>query len=227
MLDVLAFGAHPDDVEFGCGGIIAKLTAEKKRVAIVNLTLGDKGTNGTPAIRKKEAKAAAQVLGAECYFLDFKDCEVIDTYEGRLTLTQVIRKLRPKLVLAPSESSAQNHPDHSACAKMVRFASRYARFAKLLPDLAPHFVQGVLHYSVPGLGEVDFLVDISKHVSVWKEAMLCHKSQMKTFDYLNWQLRAASQKGGLFGVEYAQGLTKQNPVVVDDILNVAQGIREI
>src|ERR1700722_3553530 len=101
MVDILAFGAHPDDIEFGCGGILAKAVGRGHTVLFVDLTSGEKGSNGTPAIREKEAREAARLVGAERLFLGFVDCEIVDTYEGRLKLVQVLREYKPRLVLAP------------------------------------------------------------------------------------------------------------------------------
>lgn len=227
MIDILVFGAHPDDIEFACGGILAKMAAQKKSLVLVDLTLGDKGTNGTPELRRKESEAAANMLGAKRLFLDFKDCEVFDSYAGRLQLVRVIREYKPKLVLAPLWKGEQNHPDHIACGRMARFACRYARFANILPELPIHWVEGILHYPGPNLEPYDFIVDVSDHVETWKRLMGCHTSQMKTFDYVSWNLRLASKHGVFIGADYAQTLVKGTPVVVDDILTVAKGIREI
>lgn len=227
MIDVLAFGAHPDDIEFGCGGILAKMHLQKKSIALVDLTSGDKGTKGDPELRREEGRAAAKLIGAERIFLDFKDCEIIDSYEGRLELVKIIRHFKPKLILGPPWKGDQNHPDHTACGQMLRYAARYARFSKILPDLAPHKIDGILHYAHPCHDEVDFLVDVSPVVEIWKAMMLCHRSQMQTYPYSDWCLRYASKQGILLGVEYAQGLLKGNPIIIDDPMTVSRGIREI
>ncbi|SCA64141.1 hypothetical protein SCG7086_CF_00050 [Chlamydiales bacterium SCGC AG-110-P3] len=101
MVDILAIGAHPDDIEFGCGGIIAHQAALGYSIVMVDLTLGQKGTNGTPEQRRQEGINAAEVIGAKRLFLDFEDCQVYDTYEGRLKIVEVIRTYKPRLVLAP------------------------------------------------------------------------------------------------------------------------------
>ncbi len=226
MVDVLAFGAHPDDIEFGCGGILAKLAKQNKSIVMVDLTLGDKGTNGTPEIRRLEGEKAAQLIGAKRIYLDFKDCEVFDTYPARLELVKVIREYRPKLVLAPMWKGEQNHPDHLACGVMARYACRYARFSKILPEIPVHTPEGILHYFSRQLS-YDFLVDISDHYEVWKQMMLCHASQMKTFEYSEWSMRVSSQLGVLIGKKYAQGLIKGNPVEVDDVMAIAKGTRDL
>lgn len=227
MVDILAFGAHPDDVEFGCGGILAKAAAEGQSVVIVDLTLGQKATNGNPQLRKAEGEAAAAVIGAKRLYLDFIDCEVFDTYEGRLKLVKVIREYQPKLVLAPVWSGERNHPDHLACGLMARYACRYARFAKILPELPIHRVNGILHYLPHGGREADFLVDVSAHVEAWKRMMEAHRSQMLTLPYSDKALKNAANYGAMIDRPYAQGLLTGNPIVVDDILSVSRGTQEI
>jgi N-acetylglucosamine malate deacetylase 1 len=227
MADILALGPHPDDVEFWCGGILAKAAAQGHSIVIIDLTLGEKATNGNPQIRKAEGEAAAAVIGAKRYFLDFKDGELFDTYEGRLKLVKVIREHRPRLILAPVWSGQQNHPDHLACGLMARYACRYARFAKILPEIPIHKPDGILHYLPFGGKEADFLIDVSPNVDVWKQMMEAHRSQMQTQPYAEKALKNAAQYGVLIDRPYAQGLLKGNPVVIDDLLTISSGTVEI
>lgn len=227
MTDILVFGAHPDDIEFGCGGILTKMAAQGKSIVMVDLTLGEKGTQGTPELRKEESLAAARVIGAERVFLNFKDCEVVDSYLGRLELVKVIRQYRPKLVLAPFWKGEQTHPDHLACGLLARYACRYARFAKILPELPIHTPEGILHYLYPFTAEADFIVDVTPYLETWKQMMSSHASQHRTHDYSEWNMRVASQWGLMIGKPYAQALVKGNPVVIDDIMLIAKGTREI
>ena len=227
MVDILAFGAHPDDIEFACGGILASMAAKGQSITMVDLTLGEKGTNGTPEIRKNESEKAAAIIGAKRLFLGLIDCEVFDTYENRLKLIEVIRQEKPKLVIAPMWKGESNHPDHLVCGTMARYACRLARFANILPNQPIHFVQGILHYPPPVYGSPDFIVDVTPHVETWKKMMESHESQMKTLNYSDWNMRLASKLGVLIGTDYAQGLVKGNPVVVDDLMHIAQGTREL
>jgi bacillithiol biosynthesis deacetylase BshB1 len=226
-VDILAFGAHPDDIEFGCGAILAQCAARGSKIAMVDLTLGDKGSQGTPEERRQEALRSAQLIGAERLFLNFRDCQVIDTYEGRLELVRMIRHFKPKLVLAPIWQGEVNHPDHFACGTMARYACRYARFKQILPELPIHTPQGILHYAHPIQKNPDFLIDVCDAVERWKEMILCHASQLKNRPYLQRCLTAAAHWGSLIGVEYAQPLVKGNPIVIKDPLSIAQGTIEI
>jgi len=224
-IDIMAIGAHPDDIEFGCGGILAKMTALGKSVIFVDLTVGEKGTNGTPEERRQEGINASRVIGAERIYLDFPDCEVFDTYEGRLKLTRVIREYRPRLILAPFWKGEMNHPDHLATGLMTRYAYRYARLKKILPELPPHQPDGILHYLYPTLEEVDFLIDVSDYMETWKKMMACHKSQHLTFDFTNWNLLHAARLGTLMHRPFAQGLVKGTPVIVDDLMTISKSVR--
>lgn len=227
MTDILAFGAHPDDIEFGCGAILAKMAAQGKKIVMVDLTLGDKASNGTPELRRQEGLAAAKLIGAERVYLDFKDCEVIDNYENRLKLVAVLRKYKPKLVLAPLWKGEMNHPDHLACGAMARYACRYARYKNLLPELPAHKVDGILHYLYPFHAIPDFLVDVSEHVEIWNKMLECHQTQMQTLSYSNWNLRIAHALGVAVEGQYAQGLVKGNPIIIDDIMELSNQIREL
>lgn len=227
MIDILAIGAHPDDTEFGCGGIIASQAARGHSIVIVDLTHGEKGTNGTPEERRAEGLAAAAVVGAKRVVLDFPDCQVMDTYEGRLKLVRVIREFKPRLVLAPNYEGWQTHPDHTACGAMARFACRYSRFANILPELPIHRPAGILHY-IPRMDKhPTFIIDVSDHIETWKKMMEAHASQLRTFPYSDWVLKHAASLGTLIGRPYAQGLYAGNPVVVDDLLGVAASTREL
>jgi N-acetylglucosamine malate deacetylase 1 len=227
MTDILAFGTHPDDIEFGCGGILAKASSQGHSILLVDLTSGEKSSSGNSEIRQQEGRHAAQLIGANRLYLDFVDSEIFDSYEGRLKLVKILREYKPRLVLAPVWQEMQNHPDHVATALMVRYACRYARFSKILPELAPHRVDGVLHYLPQVGGNADFIIDISDHFDTWKQMMESHQSQMKTYPYAEWMIKNAAQLGGLIGKNYAQGLLAANPIEIEDVMTLRYGIREI
>lgn len=225
MVDLLVFGAHPDDIELSCGGLLCKVVSEGKSVALCDLTIGEKGTAGNPEIRRAESMAAAELLGCPRTILNFPDCGVIDSYAGRLELVKVIRYYKPTLILAPRWSGEMTHPDHLGCGVMARYASRYARFVKILPELAIHRPSGILH--TPTSGEMpDFLIDISAYIDQWRALINCHASQVAALPYLDRAVTNAHNLGRMMGVNYAQGLTKGNPVVVNDLFAVARGTLE-
>src|SRR5580692_1196657 len=125
---LLAFGAHPDDIEFGCGGIIARETLAGRAAHFVICSRGESATHGTPAERTAEATKSAALLGATVEFVELDgDAELEAKPAHALKLAAVIRRIRPGIVLAPSLVENQ-HPDHPRLGRIVRDASRLARY---------------------------------------------------------------------------------------------------
>lgn len=227
MVDIMAFGAHPDDIEFGCGGLLCRQSVLGQSIVMVDLTLGQKGTNGTPEQRRDEGLAAAERIGATREVLNFQDCEVQDTPDARLDVVRAIRTHQPKLLLAQNWKSPIQHPDHVAAGRIVQAAARLARFKNILPNLPIHHVEGILYYPGPMCEQTGFLIDISDYVEQWKELILAHKSQHLTYNYLNRCLAGAARWGAMMGTEYAQNLIAHNPVVVNNVMQVAKGTIEL
>src|SRR5262249_7224835 len=124
-VDVLAVGAHPDDVELGCGATVATLVAKGRSVGILDLTRGEMGTRGTPELRAGEAAEAARILGAAFReTLDLRDGGLRTDREAELQVIDVIRRSRPKLILSMPPS--ERHPDHARASRLVTDASFYA-----------------------------------------------------------------------------------------------------
>jgi bacillithiol biosynthesis deacetylase BshB1 len=135
MADVLAIGAHPDDVELTMGGLLLRLRDAGRSVAILDLTRGEGGTRGTPEIRAREAAAAAALLGAEeRLVLDHGDGTLAATEAVRRSVVDAVRRLRPSLVLAPH--GADLHPDHAAAGEAVRSVRYVCGMTKWFPG--PH-----------------------------------------------------------------------------------------
>lgn len=226
-VDILAFGAHPDDIEFGCGGILAKAVTAGYRVALCDLTAGECASHGSTKERRREALAAATLLNAERICLDLDDCSLYDTSKHRERLVEVIRLTRPHLILAPCWEGTRHHPDHLATGLLARTACRLARFPSLLPKLPPHRVQGILHYLSLVEGKADFISDISSEVETWKQLICCHESQLQTLPYLDWCLKNAAYWGMQIGTQYGQPLIKSNPICIEDPMAIARGTVEL
>jgi bacillithiol biosynthesis deacetylase BshB1 len=127
-LDALAIGAHPDDVELGCGATVAQLAAAGRKVGIVHLTRGEAGTRGTPQQRQAEAERAAEALGAaELAFLDCGDAALRTGEPEEDALIALLRRWRPELVLGPTP--VDRHPDHGRAHQLVAAACFYAGLA--------------------------------------------------------------------------------------------------
>jgi bacillithiol biosynthesis deacetylase BshB1 len=176
MVDVLAFGAHPDDVELCCGGLLLELKERGYRFAIVDLTAGERGSRGDRDTRAREAKAATELMGAsgrEC--LGLPDTRVEATPGAVRLAVEAIRKWRPRLVLGHDAGDA--HPDHAACAAIVKRAVFSAALANYEADGEPHRVARTARYSRHNWFVPSFVVDISDVVEKKLEAIRCYASQ--------------------------------------------------
>ncbi len=230
---LLAFGAHPDDIEFGAGGIIAKETRAGRPVHFVVCSRGEAGTHGTPAIRIREAKAAAKILGATVEFLELDgDAHLELRVSHAFALAAIIRRVQPGIVLAPTVEPNQ-HPDHWRLGTLVRDATRLARYGgvKQLRKLRSHAIGQLFFYALsPGsepTGGQPILIDISASslVDTWTAAMQAHVSQMKTRNYVELQLARARLRGLDAGVTHAQALWPNDPLLFDSLTPLTRGAR--
>src|SRR5579885_3664099 len=148
---LLAFGAHPDDIEFGCGGVIANEAQTNHRpIHLVICSEGEAGSAGKPKQRRAEAKNAAAILEATHEFLKLDgDAHLEIRAAHAIKITSIIRKIRPGVILAPSTVENQ-HPDHAKLGKLVRDACRLARFGGLkeLRLQKPHAIEQLFYYAV-------------------------------------------------------------------------------
>jgi len=165
-VDVLAIGAHPDDVELGCGGTLAVLAAAGRRIGILHLTSGEAGTRGTPEARRLEAERAAEALGAaELAFLDCGDGGLRTGPAQEDELIAALRRFRPELVLGPTPSD--RHPDHGRAHRLVADACFYAGLARR-GEGEPHRPAAVYSYMQHDPFEPSFVVDVT---SGWEHKM--------------------------------------------------------
>lgn len=230
---LLVFGAHPDDIEFGCGALIASETKAGRTAHLVVCSRGEAGTNGTPAQRTAEAKAAAAILGATLEFIDLGgDAHFEVTVARTIALARIIRRIRPAVVIAPTLVENQ-HPDHARLGQMVRDATRLARFGGLreLRSLPAHAVTQLYYYAISPDAEprdiTPVLIDTSELTVVqrWTEAMQAHASQMKTRDYVELQLMRGHLLGLRAGVDCAVALFPSAPLLVQSLAQVERGAR--
>ena len=229
---MLAVGAHPDDVEFGCGGILLGEVARGAVVSLLVCSCGESGTNGTPAERAQEARAAAGLLGAELRFLDFGgDAHMEPSRVHALALARHVRVFRPDVLLAPTPTPDQ-HPDHAVVGALCRDAARLARYGGVaeLFDLPAHAVGGVYGYAVtpgaePPAGVTAVRVDVSGQFARWVQLMECHRTQLRTRRYVDLQTARARLLGLESGVEYAQALFPSDPWLVSSLSELPQAVR--
>jgi bacillithiol biosynthesis deacetylase BshB1 len=229
VTQILAIGAHPDDVEFGCAAILIKEIKKGNRVKLLVLSRGEAGTGGTPELREQESREAARMMGAEIEFLDFGgDCRIESTIENRFRIAAEIRKLRPSIVLAPNISENQ-HPDHAAAGKLVRDACRLARYGGVdaLKPAPVHKIDSLYFYNITQhIGALpDIMIDISDVAGEWEAVMRCHGSQTAQKNYIDLQKTGARLLGLTIGVEFAAGLFTNDPVRVDHLSDIALSSR--
>jgi len=168
-LDVLAIGAHPDDVELACGGTLALLAGQERRVGILHLTRGERGTRGTAAEREDEAWRAATALGAvELAFLDCGDGSLRTGEAEENALIGVLRTFRPDLVLGPTPHD--RHPDHGRAHRLVEAACFYAGLTNRAPERgAPFRPAATFSYMQHDPFDPSFIVEIS--AKAWEAKM--------------------------------------------------------
>ncbi|HSH39293.1 MAG TPA: PIG-L family deacetylase, partial [Chthoniobacterales bacterium] len=182
--------------------------------------------------REAEARAAAQLLGAQIEFLDLGgDCRIDASSTNALKIARQIRATMPNVLLAPV-SSPNQHPDHAAVGAMCRDAARLARYGGIteLRELKRHAVEQCFGYAVtpgaePPSGRVKIRVDISTHFARWIELMECHRTQLRTRRYIDLQTARARLLGVEAGVEHAQALFPTDDFLVRSLTQVPQSVR--
>jgi len=229
-VDILAIGAHPDDVELGCGGTLAKLISEGKKVAIVDLTQGELGTRGTNVTRAQEAASASEILGISAREnLKMKDGFILNSEEYQIQIVKMIRKYQPEIVLANAVDD--RHPDHAKAAKLVSDACFLSGLVKIETEFdGEHQKQWrpkqVFHYIQWKNITPDFVIDISNFMEKKIEACLAYKTQfydpnsnepmtpIATKDFLESLTYRAQDLGRLSGVEFAEGFTTEKLLAI-------------
>ena len=224
-LDILAFGAHADDVEIGMGGTIAKLVSEGKQIGICDLTNADLSSNGTVALRRQEADRSAEILGvAYRTSLGFPDRGLYMHEEYINKIADVIRTYKPKLVFAPYFED--RHPDHGNCARLVEEAVFSAGIKKYQTKQAnqPHKADRMYFYMINGFHRPDFAVDISPFIEKKLSALRAYESQFvrsdDSFDtpLVNGYIETVEARERMFGkqagVTYAEGFKTKMPILL-------------
>jgi bacillithiol biosynthesis deacetylase BshB1 len=233
-LDLLAIAPHRDDAELNCGGTLLVAKAQGYRTGVLDLTRGEMGTRGSAALRGAEAERAASVLGlAVRENLELPDAGITNTPETRLTLARAIKKLRPKVVIAPAPRG--RHPDHTVAAQLVRDACFIAGLAKADPATPPFRPTKVIH-SITYREDSDkptFVVDISAVFEQKLDAIKCYGSQFDTavsagevfsngeplYDIIRHH---AAHYGSLIRARYGEPFWTSETVLINDV--VAMGV---
>ena len=236
-VEILAVGAHPDDVELGCGGTLALLARGGRSVGILDLTRGEAGTRGTPEMRAAEAAESARILGARFRDgLDLGDGNLRTDRAAELEVIDVIRRRRPRLVFAPLPND--RHPDHVRAGRLVADAAFYAGLRSLETGRAPHRPQQVVFFPSTFLAEPTFLVDVTAALETKLAAVKAFRSQFfdpaskepETFisspEFLEGVTARARSFGRLANVGAAEGFVSPRPPLLADPLAAFDGFEK-
>jgi bacillithiol biosynthesis deacetylase BshB1 len=235
-LDILAFGAHPDDTELGCGGTLIKHINAGKKVGVVDLTEGQLGSRGSIATRYEEAEKAASIIGLSVREnLGMQDGWFRNDSESQHKIIQMIRKYRPEIVLANAISD--RHPDHGRASKLVAESCFYSGLIKVetfddslkqeawRPKAIYHYIQD---YHI----EPDFVIDVSEHWEKKIEAILAFSSQfynpssteqetpISSKSFLDFLVARARSIGRPINAEYGEGFTSTRYIGVEDLFDL-------
>jgi bacillithiol biosynthesis deacetylase BshB1 len=235
-LDILAFGAHPDDTELGCGGTLIKHVKSGKKVGVVDLTEGQLGSRGSIAQRYKEAEKAMKITGLSIREnLGMEDGWFRNDVESQHKIIEMIRKYQPEIVLANAISD--RHPDHGRAASLVAEACFYSGLVKIetvyngkkqeawRPKALYHYIQD---YHI----EPDFVIDVSAHWDQKIEAIMAFSSQffnpnskeketpISSKSFLDFLGARARNIGRPIGAEYGEGFTSTRYLGVEDLFDL-------
>jgi bacillithiol biosynthesis deacetylase BshB1 len=235
-LDVLAIGAHPDDIELSCGGTIAKLKKQGKRVGIADLTEGELGTRGSRKLRAEEARNASRILGVDLRLnLHIPDGNIELSPENRLKVIEIIRTYQPQILLIPHW--LERHPDHEHAHRLCREAWFYAGLEKIVSIVdgtaqEPFRPRGYFHYMQTYEFSPSFIVDISDEYEQRMESVAAFASQihnpestdretfLSTPEFLKMLQTRFEYYGDRIGRKYGEPFYSVNPVGVSDLFHV-------
>lgn len=231
-LDIIFTAPHPDDLEIGCGGTIAKLVRQGHRVGIIHMTNGEPTPHGTVENRMKEMRAAADVLGATvCEMIDLPNRVLMDGPEARFALASVIRKYRPRILVGIAGRTVAASPDHfqaQLITEAVRFYSQLTKWDDRFAGTQPHSVDHLIYRPIPRSAEIphfqaQFVVDISETFEQKLAAVSCYKSQFPSerLERLHHYIRSiAGFEGGWCGYDYGELYALPRPLGTKDLVSL-------
>lgn len=222
-LDILAIASHPDDAELSCSGTLASHVEKGYKVGVLDLTQGEMGTRGTPAIRLEESDKAAKIMGLSAREnLGFKDVFFEDDKAHQIAIARIIRKYRPEIVLA--NAVTDRHPDHGKGGSLASHACFISGLRKLETEWDGEAQQAwrpktIYHYIQNNYIEPDLVVDISSYWEVKKESILAFQSQfydpqskepesfISSPDFLDFIEARSREMGHKINVKFGEGFT--------------------
>ncbi len=237
-LDILAIGAHPDDVELGCGATLAKEIAKGKEVGILDLTRGELGTRGTPETRDKEADAAAKILGVKVRTnMEFADGFIINDKWHQLELIKMIRLYQPEIVIC--NAIDDRHIDHAKASKLVSDACFLSGLIKIDTKHEDHEhwqdawrPKAVYHYIQWKDIEPYVAVNVTGYMEIKLKAVMAYRSQfydpksnepetpISSKNFTDSIVYRARNLGRLIGTEYGEGFTVERYPAVESLFDL-------
>lgn len=230
-VDVLVFGAHPDDIEIGCGGTLIKLTDAGRSIVLVDMVRGELGTRGTVETRTEEAAAAAKILGvAARENLELEDGNIRTTAAAKRKVVEAIRRFRPKTVFVPYWKD--RHPDHFHASDLAYEGIFLAGLPRYETGQEAYRPNQLLYYMGWVEFEPTFIVDITAQYERKMEAIYAYSTQFKsdaspdpqtrlTSEETNWFMRSRmAYYGSLIGRRYGEGYLIRGTLAVDDPLSL-------
>ncbi len=229
-MDILAIGAHPDDVELSCGGTLIKLAKNGFQTGIIDLTLAELSTQGNPQQRQQEAETAGRMLKAIVREnLELPDGGIENTDANRLLVIEAIRKHRPRLVFAPYWYD--RHPDHGNASQLVTDSCFYAGLEKIKTEYEAYRPLSVIYYYQHWVEQPVFIVDISDDFEIKMKAVRAYKSQFirtgktkETFinrpEFLQSIKSRAEYYGYQIGAQYGEPFFVRLPIKINNIMDL-------
>ena len=230
-VDVMAFGAHPDDIEITCGGTLIKLVEAGYSVALVDMVQGEMGTRGTVETRQEEAAKAAKIIGAVAREnLNLEDGNLHTSQEAKGRVAKVIRKYRPRLVFIPHNED--RHPDHYHASEIAYEGIFLAGLTRYETGQESYRPPKILHYMSWYEFEPTFIVDITEQFDRKMEAIYAYSTQFKPDDNFYKQTRLTSREynwalehrmgyyGAMIGKKYGEGFLVRGKMEVENPLDV-------
>ena len=228
-MDILAFGAHPDDVDVTVGGILCKMADKGCVSGIIDLTLGELGTYGSAEERQQEVKASAKILGLSMREnLRLADCNMVNDYESRLKVIKALRKHRPSIVLAPHWDAF--HPDQAVASALVQEAVFYSGLKNINTGQEPFRPEAVYFYIAKWGFRPTFVVDITDQHERKIESLKAFRTQYDnpqraegeaTYGSPEFFERAIhlmdSYYGYSIGTKYGEALLAKDVMRIDDL----------
>ncbi len=227
MVDIMFFGAHPDDIEIGAGGTLARQVALGHSVCMVDLTAGEMGSNGTPDERLAESENARRILGAHYRVnLGLPDRGLKGIHEHLAKVVSVIREFRPRVVVAPYY--IDRHPDHIDCSALVQEACFESGLIKRDTGQPTYRPSKLFYYLLRGLVTPTFIVDTSEYYTKKLESICAHRSQVEHHGhrtevndpgFLYFVESRDRYYGSLIGTRYGEPIVAPGPLGLGDLLS--------